>query len=50
MAPAKAKERKERKPHSSKDFTAFLIVLPLVDGNVDKAKEVVAKLRQEGVF
>lgn len=45
MAPAK--KSTERKAHQSKDFKAFLIVLPLVSGNIDKAKEIVAALRSE---
>lgn len=52
MAPreTKATEKKTRKPHQSKDYNAFLIVLPLVDNDIPKATKIVAEMRAQGVF
>lgn len=48
--PPRKEDKKERKPHTSKDFTAFLIVLPLVNGDIVLAQKVISELRAAKVF
>lgn len=50
MPPRKDENKKERKPRESKDFAAFLIVLPMVDNDVTKAQAIVKAMRDRKVF